>query len=262
VVAVEQVLEKTAAEQREREEKERLDAEQRKRESLDAERRDKERWEAERREREERERLEAERRKREEQERPADAVSGVPISPPQLFEQPPQSTVSAESGPGGLKQTSTPHADKSDDLREQPIAQSRVAEPARLRTLTRLSYVPFALTLLSFFLPFAQFKGDKSMESGFEALLGVSYPINPIGTLCVLATLCPALVLVSSFLKFRRKMVLELIFSWLGCVLLALFLAGAIANTPVGIGFFSACIFQTIGAAGKSLAAQFYRCCQ
>jgi hypothetical protein len=73
--AVERALEKAKAEQRQREEKGRLEAERREREEkerFDALRREseeKERLQAERREREEKERLEAEQRKREEEER-------------------------------------------------------------------------------------------------------------------------------------------------------------------------------------------------
>ena len=75
VAAVEQVIEKTAAERREREEKERLETERRETEKkgrLEAEQRQKEqqdRLEAERRETEKKERLEAERRQKEQQDR-------------------------------------------------------------------------------------------------------------------------------------------------------------------------------------------------
>jgi hypothetical protein len=202
VAAIEEVLEKAMADQREREKREWIQAER-------YEREEKERSKAERRQK----RLQAERHELGEKER-------------------------QEAG-------------------RIPTLQDR-----RLRLLARFSFVPFVLVLLSWLLPFAAgvfYEGEQVREvTGFELFLYIFnynfYNRNQLFCSILLSSfLCLIFVLSSHFLKYRWKVIPEVVVSWLCFVLLATGILFPLEVPNTRIGAFLACTFAAIGAVMKTI---------
>jgi TIR domain-containing protein len=240
VAAIKQVLEKNAAEQREREKKERLEAERKRSEQEQAERQERERLDAERREKE---RLDAEARKRSSEMLEAELRKRQEHGPQS------QPTSVAQGDDADRGSQSKPTSDRK--------AKSGIRvflEPEWLRLMAKFSFVPFALVLLSFLFPFRNF-ADGLKTSGLTLVTWVSTHQILFTTRTLIAFLCPILVLISSFLKYRCKRVSEAIGSWVSVISLVSFIECVVPHMPpseIGAGFIFACIFAAAGALIKT----------
>ena len=150
------------------------------------------------------------------------------------------------------------------DLREAIAEIETTAQYRWLRLAAKFSFVPFVLVLLSCFFPFwAGIGPDHSTFSAFSlrdstlsafSLLS-EYAFNDYGGTLLGAFLCLILVLISSFLKYRRKSVLEAIVSWISFIMLVSVFGFAPQDAPYhpGIGYTLACTFAAAGAIIKTV---------
>ena len=135
---------------------------------------------------------------------------------------------------------------------------ARTAQYGWLRSIAQLSFVPFVLVLLSCFLPFwaDPRPGYYSTPSGFSMLLHATQLGPWLGYVGKLlgAFLCLILVLISSFLKYRWKRVLEAIVSWISFIMLVFVFDFVPAGAPYhpGLGYIFACIFAAAGGIMKT----------
>jgi TIR domain len=257
--------ERLAAEQREKDrleagrlEKERLEAEQREKERLEAERLEKERLAAEREkqrlvaEQREKERLEAEQREKErleaeqrEKERLEAKLRGKERVDAELRE---KERLEAERRPKG--------EDERQEVERKQPERILTPEHPRLRLLERLSFVAFALFLLSWLLPFEYMAPDKRDWTGAEMLyskleweVGILEQVNLLS-----AFLCALFLVTSRFLKYRWKAILDLVVAWVGFVSAATYILFPFELIPLmRIGSYLACTFAGAGAVMKTL---------
>jgi hypothetical protein len=226
----EQVQERLEFEERQREEKERLDGEesQHKEENrLKAEQREKERLEAEQREKQ---RLETERLEKE--------------------------RLEAECRETEKKKRLEP-------ARRQKEERILTLKQWRLRLAKRFSFVPFALALLTYFLVYwssGRQLGNAIPESGIAILTDCLQHLDTfrwtIYLMFVLASLCNIFMIVSCFLNYRRKAILEAMISSSAAILfVAIWCLGSwgSADGRPEIGLHLACVLLTAGALVKAV---------
>jgi hypothetical protein len=118
-----------------------------------------------------------------------------------------------------------------------------------LRFAARFSFVPFGLALLSFLLPFHLERNGFSFL--WWELIGIIYYPNNVARLGIISGfVVPLLMLISSFSKYKWKIIPETIVSWIASV--SYLLQVLPTDGYRGIGFVLACVFLTAGAIIKS----------
>jgi hypothetical protein len=119
----------------------------------------------------------------------------------------------------------------------------------RLRLAAQFSFVPFGLVLPTYFLEY----WDRG--SGTTNILDCLK--NPDGTWNVIFTvvnLCNVVMLVSCFLKYRGKPILEVVISSVAAImLLSLWCFLSSTHHPPAIGLTLACVFLAAGALVKTV---------
>jgi hypothetical protein len=141
---------------------------------------------------------------------------------------------------------------------------SGAAESGLPHFVRKWRYIPFVLVLLSYLLPFFY-----QIENGkIVATSGYSFVLQTIGMMwnyrvfsylefygrlpVILAMLRPVFVLSSSFFKYKRKEVLEVILSWtcFGMIVLQVIIITSYGfGNELTFGIILACIFAATGAA-------------